>query len=112
MEIRYLTRIEFVAGSHALHLDVRTSDWVARLVAALGAIVPRRWRGSPQQRARREAVRSIVQRSTTEASEGHDHWLAVLEQLRGQFESGRLGAMSPDEIRLLPDSVSAPAAPF
>jgi hypothetical protein len=105
MEIRYLTRLECTAGSRLVRLDVRTSDWIAGLVAALGGIIPVGWRGSPQQRARRSVVRSLVQRATAEAETEYDLWKGVLESLRESFEARTLHHRSAQDIANLPKQV-------
>ena len=110
MEIRYLTRLEFAAGSRLLRFDLRTSDWIAGLVASLGSLIPTRWRGSPQQRARRAAVRSIVQRATADVAQEYDLWRRVLTALRAQFEARTLHAMSADVIADLPNQLKATPA--
>jgi len=107
MEIRYLTRLEFAAGSRMVRFDLRTSDWIASLVSAVGSVIPARWRGSPQQRARRSAVCSIVQRATANAQDGYDLWRLVLSTLRDLYEARTLEHMSADTIGALPAQLTS-----
>jgi Pyruvate/2-oxoacid:ferredoxin oxidoreductase gamma subunit len=106
MEIRYLTRIEAIFGTRRLRIQVRTSDWVARLVATLGTLVPLGWRGSRRQRSRRNSVRSLVHLATQQAQQGDEAWnaaRAMLEALRRALDDGTLESMSSDDIMALTD---------
>ena len=104
MEIRYLTRIEAIFGTRRLRIQVRTSDWVARLVATLGGLVPMPWRGSPRQRGRRNSVRSLVHQATQQAQDSYEASRRMLEALRSAVQDGTLEAMSLEEIKALAEN--------
>jgi hypothetical protein len=62
LERRFLFRLDAIALDRRLRLDLRTSDWLPIVVSRLGRFWPWRWRGTPSERALRDAVFAEVEK--------------------------------------------------
>ncbi|MDP6987342.1 MAG: hypothetical protein QGG74_04785 [Phycisphaerales bacterium] len=99
ISVRYLTRIECTFVRWRLRLDLRTSDWMAHLLAALRFVLPHRFRGRRGQRHVRELVAEVVMQATNAPPEEYERWRAVLEHLHRYALDGRLRRISPAALR-------------
>ncbi len=100
IESRYVTRIELVLIRWRFRVDLRTSDWLTKLLAWMRRVIPRGWRGTRRDREVRTLVRGIVHRATRE-SDRHDHWFDVLSTLHSMAGQGELRSASPDDVKAL-----------
>jgi hypothetical protein len=101
MERRYMTRFELVALRRRVRLQVRTSDWPLRLVAALRHVVPARWRGTRNERAVRRLVESAVEQAGSAPSAEYERWSEVMAALHDLAETGRLRGAAPSTLEEL-----------
>lgn len=100
---RYLTRVELIIARHRIRLDVRASDWPARIVASFVRLVPRSWRGVASERELSRSVVSFVEQATREAHLNREGWERAMLRLNIQAEMGRMRTMAPSELRALLD---------
>lgn len=88
LERRFLFRLDGIALGRRFRLDLRTSDWLPILVARGGRLVPWRWRGTPTERAIRDAVLEAVERvvvelgGTAATSDVHRAWVERFRAMR------------------------------
>ena len=106
LERRYLTCLDVTAFGRRMRLDIRTSDWPARLVAAGRRIIPRRWRGTSRQREMRSFIIDLVRRATRGSTHDYRRWSEALQRLHGQACNGRLETMALSELRMLVESAA------
>ncbi|NNM26057.1 MAG: hypothetical protein HKO59_08745, partial [Phycisphaerales bacterium] len=104
MERRYLTRFELRTGMRRYQLDLRTSDWPARLLSSLRRIVPESWRGSRRERELRSSMIGLVQRVTANASADYERFQRTLLHLHERAANDHLQDMSPSELRVMVDA--------
>lgn len=107
IERRFLIRFELVALGQRVRGDVRTSDWMARLGAVLGRIVPWRWRGSQRQRDLRNYIIGCVKRALDSDGSEFDLWRTIFERLYSQAADDRLRDMAISEVKMLVESGAA-----
>jgi Pyruvate/2-oxoacid:ferredoxin oxidoreductase gamma subunit len=81
MERRYLNRIEVTAFGRRYRLDVRTSDWPARILTVVAPLVPERLRGSRGEQETREYVAGLIERAVRGASDNPRIWLSTVRRL-------------------------------
>ena len=106
IERRYVTRFELVLIRWRFRVDLRTSDWITRLLAMSRHLIPRNWRGTVRDRDVRTAVRDIVQNATLYTDQ-YDDWASVLETLHGMALDGRLRRAGASDINELKNSVTS-----
>jgi Pyruvate/2-oxoacid:ferredoxin oxidoreductase gamma subunit len=99
ISVRYLTRIEFTCIRWRLRVDLRSSDWVAHVLAAMRFVLPYRIRGRRGQRGVRELVSEVIMQATSAPPEEYSQWRAVLEHLHVYALDGRLRRISPAGLR-------------
>jgi hypothetical protein len=87
MERRYLNRIEGTAFGKRFRLDVRTSDWPARILAVVAPWIPERVRGSKDEQEMRDYVVHLVERAIRGATDNPRQWSAVLKRLHETCEA-------------------------
>lgn len=87
MERRYLNRVEGVAFGKRFRLDVRTSDWPARILAVVAPWVPERVRGSKDEQEMRDYVVLLVERAIRGATDNPRQWATVLRRLHDACEA-------------------------
>jgi len=101
MERRYLNRIEVTALGKRYRLDVRTSDWPARILAIIAPLVPERFRGTAAEKELRDYVVGLVERAIRSASDNPKQWTATLGRLADVCEStSGFRDLSVSELRL------------
>lgn len=81
LERRYLNRIEAIAFGRRYRLDVRTSDWPARLLALVAPFVPERFRGGKEEQEIRAYVTGLAERAIRGASDHPQVWLETFRRL-------------------------------
>ena len=99
LERRYMNRFEIVALGRRLRLEIRTSDWPARLIARAGSLIPRRIRGTRAERRVRAVIEDFVDRAATEAPRDYRRWHAALRLLHDHARETRLQGVSARELR-------------
>ena len=88
LERRFLIRLDGIAFERRFRVDLRTSDWLPILLARLGRLWSWRWRGTPRERALREAVLAAVERVVVElgadevAPESYGRWVERFRAMR------------------------------
>ncbi|MBL9121934.1 MAG: hypothetical protein JNL80_18655 [Phycisphaerae bacterium] len=87
MERRYLNRIEGTAFGKRFRLDVRTSDWPARILAVVAPWIPERVRGSKAEQEMRDYIVHLVERAIRGASDNPRQWSLVLRRLHESCEA-------------------------
>lgn len=105
IERRYLTRMELIAFNRRYRLDLRTSDWLARVAKASRLILPHSWRGSGRDRELRRFMIDFVQRATHGCNVNYDAWAEAMHRLHHHAVEQRLRSMAISEIRMLTDAV-------
>lgn len=105
IERRYLTRIELIAFKRRFRLDLRTSDWLARVAKASRAALPHAWRGSRRDRELRNFMINFVQRATHECDQNYEAWAEAMHRLHHHAAEQRLRHMAISEVRMLTDGV-------
>jgi Pyruvate/2-oxoacid:ferredoxin oxidoreductase gamma subunit len=100
IERRYVTRFELVFVRWRFRVDLRTSDWVTRMLAVARHVLPRNWRGTARERDVRTAVRDIVQNATLNPDQ-YDEWVPVLETMHAMALDGRLRRSTASQIKAL-----------
>lgn len=98
---RYLTRFELIISRRRLRMDIRASDWPARIAASFARFVPESWRGTAGERALSREVVSFVERAQREAHLDREGWERAMLRINIQAEMGRLRTMAPSEFRML-----------
>ncbi|MCZ6836796.1 MAG: hypothetical protein O7G85_13555, partial [Planctomycetota bacterium] len=99
VELRYLTRFEATLNERRLRMDLRSSDWSVKLLAASRRIMPDRWRGSRREREMREFVMEFIRRATLSNVPDYDTAsknFLILHELA--FE-GRLRQMTVEDLK-------------
>ncbi|MDY7109517.1 MAG: hypothetical protein SYC29_12855 [Planctomycetota bacterium] len=104
---RYLTRVELIAFHRRYRVDIRTSDWPARLAASLRRVVPARWRGTRRERDQREYIVDLTERAIRGARDGYDHYQTAFARLHQQALENRLRGMALSEMKMLAEPVAA-----
>ncbi len=99
ISIRYLTRIECSIVRWRFRLDLRSSDWLAHVLAALRFVVPTRLRGRKSQRQVRDLAREVIMQATSAAEDQYDGWRAAIEWMHQVSLDGRLRRISPAAFR-------------
>lgn len=99
ISVRYLTRIECTFIRWRLRIDLRTSDWMAYILAAMRFVLPHRLRGRRGQRQVRTLVEHVITQATHAAPDEYEHWRSVLEHLHAYALDGRLRRISPAALR-------------
>ncbi len=87
MERRYLNRIEATAFGRRYRMEVRTSDWPARILAIVAPLVPERFRGTAAETELRDYVVGVVERAIRGASDNPKQWLTILRRLADVCET-------------------------
>ena len=98
---RYLTRFEAILGRRRARFDLRSSDWLARVVASMVRFVPKNWRGSAADRALSAGVVDLVRQATVEAHEDRERWERILLRLNIRAEMGHLRSMTVMDLEQL-----------
>ena len=98
---RFLTRFELVAFGRRYRADIRTSDWPARLVSFISGLVPRRWRGTPRERALREDLIALVRQSAAASPVEYERYQRIFSRLHQQALDDRLRGMALAELRMM-----------
>jgi len=105
IERRYLTRIDLLAFSRRVRMDLRTSDWPARLASLAWRITPSRLRGGRRERELREYIVAFVRRAIVESPQQggieYPRWADAMQRLHDQAAEDRLRGMAMSEIRML-----------
>ena len=96
-----LNRVEAVGFGRSYRLDVRTSDWPARLLAVLAPHVPERLRGAKGEQEIRAYVTGLVERAIRGATDNPKVWLATMRRLAEVCEATNgFRQMAVSELRL------------
>jgi indolepyruvate ferredoxin oxidoreductase len=101
IERRYLTRIDLLAFSRRIRIDLRTSDWPARIVSAIRRVTPGRFRGMRRERQLRDYMLEVARRAIAESPTNYDAWCAAMQRLNDQASDDRLRGMALAEVRML-----------
>jgi Pyruvate/2-oxoacid:ferredoxin oxidoreductase gamma subunit len=99
ISVRYLTRIECTFVRWRLRLDLRSSDWLAHVLAALRWVVPSKLRGRRSQRQVRDLVKEAVMQAASAPEDHYDGWHAAIEWMHEISLDGRLRRISPAAFR-------------
>lgn len=99
ISVRYLTRLECTFVRWRLRLDLRTSDWMAHMLAAMRFVLPHRLRGRRGQRHVQKLVAEVIMQATNAPPEEYQQWRSVLEHLHAYALDGRLRRISPAALR-------------
>jgi len=99
ISVRYLTRLECIFIRWRFRLDLRTSDWMAHVLAAARHLHPKALRGRRSQRQVRALVSEVVMQATSAPDDDYGSWRAVLEMLHAMALDGRLRRISPASLR-------------
>lgn len=101
LERRYLNRIEFFAFGRRYRLDVRSSDWPARVLSIVAPYVPDRFRGSKVEQEIRGYVLSLAERAIRGATDHPRIWLETFRRLAETCDATRgFRDLAPSELRL------------
>lgn len=113
IERRYLTRFDLLAFSRRVRIDLRTSDWPARLATVAYRLTPWRFRGGQRERQLRDYLMEFIRRAIVEAPGDYARWSDAMQRLHDQAVEDRLRGMALAEVRMLvglsEPSSSAPA---
>jgi hypothetical protein len=101
IETRYLTRIEFGLMRRRVRMDLRTSDWLARIVARSARFIPTSWRGSTRERGLRAHLEEFVEHATESKLADYERWFENSRRLYQYAQEGRLRGKSAVELRLV-----------
>lgn len=101
IERRYLTRIDMLAFSRRIRIDLRTSDWPARFVSAIRRITPGRFRGMRRERQLRDYMLELMRKAIVESPNDYERWSAAMQRLHDQAIEDRLRGMAMAEVRML-----------
>ena len=101
---RYLTRLELIVSRHRVRIDMRASDWPARIAASFARFVPEAIRGTAGERMQARAVIEFVRRAARECHLDRERWERAMLKLNIQAEMGRLRSMAPSELEMFLDS--------
>jgi len=110
IERRYLTRFDLLAFGRRVRLDLRTSDWPARLAAIAYRLTPRRFRGGQRERLLRDHLLELARRAIVESPADYQKWSDAMQRLHDQAVADRLRGMALAEVRML-TGVGEPTAP-
>jgi hypothetical protein len=99
LSIRYLTRLECTMVRWRVRVDLRSSDWMAHVLAAMRWVLPHRLRGKRAQRLVREQVQEVVMQAASASEDQYEQWRAILEWLHTIALDGRLRRISPAAFR-------------
>ncbi len=109
VERRFLFRIDALAFGRRMRLDLRTSDWLPIVLAKISRAWPWRWRGTPRERALREAVLSrleqaIVELGSPEADDAtYRDWVTEFRQMRSGDRRLRGPAVITPTVSAIPE---------
>ncbi len=101
IERRYLTRIDVLAFNHRARIDLRTSDWPARIVSAIRRVTPTRIRGLKRERLLRDFLLDFMRRAIVESPADYARWSDAMQRLHDQAMEDRLRGMAMAEVRML-----------
>jgi Pyruvate/2-oxoacid:ferredoxin oxidoreductase gamma subunit len=101
VERRFLTRLEAEVLSRRLRIDLRTSDWPAKLVASMRWLMPQSWRGSRRTRALRRVVVDFVEQAVEGMQRDYDRYAMTMRHLQEQASDDRLRSMAVSELQML-----------
>ncbi|MFK7961147.1 MAG: hypothetical protein AB8G96_11550 [Phycisphaerales bacterium] len=116
VERRFLTRIEFFLFTRRMRVDLRTSDWPARLTKMVRPLVNDRLRGTRRERRLRDDLLAVVDRAIEECPNHRERWENVFRRLHRMALDNRMRSMAISELSVLvtgavgPPSSSSPAA--
>ena len=99
VEVRYLTRLELTLARWRFRVDLRTSDWLARILAAARHVLPTSWRATRRDRLVRRLVQEILLRAATGAQDDYERWLKAMQELHDMALDGRLRRINPQRLR-------------
>lgn len=100
VELRYLTRLEIMFREKRFRMDLKTSDWAARLIASLRRIIPLRWRGTIRNRKLRAYVEEFVRRTTIKEMHDYEATRGTFTVLHELARENRLRGMTAGELKL------------
>ena len=101
LQRRFLTRLDIAAFGRRLRLEVRTSDWIAWLLALLRHRIPQDWRGTAREREIRALVINVVEQATGAGGDQYERWCESLQRVHDQAVDDRLRGMALSELRML-----------
>lgn len=101
IERRYLTRIDVLAFNRRVRIDLRTSDWPARIVSAIRRITPTRLRGLKRERQLRDFLLEFMRRAIVESPNDYAQWSDAMQRMHEQAIENRLRGMAMAEVRML-----------
>lgn len=93
---RYVTRIIARVFGKQFSVDVRTSDWPARLMSRLAPFVPLQMRGTSEQRAVRQALYDLIDRIIESAGKEYGRHVSALLAMH---ELAKARAMTLEAVR-------------
>ncbi len=102
LERRFLFRLDALVAGRRVRLDLRTSDWLPIAIARLRRLWPWRWRGTPRERALRDAVLAEVESAVVELGSGEPDEVAYRDWIE------RFRRLRADERRLRGPAVLTP----
>lgn len=117
VERRFLFRLDALGFGRRFRLDLRTSDWLPIVLARVARFWPWRWRGTPRERALREAVlarveQAIVELGSAEADdETYRGWVAEFRRMRAGDRRLRGPAVITPTVSASPGARREGAAP-
>jgi hypothetical protein len=100
MERRFLYRAEGTVLGRFIRLDFRSSDWPARVLRAIGQLLPHGVRGRPAARDLRDAVVELCARAASEPSCAPS-FARALRRLHDLASRGELLGLDAAEVREL-----------
>ncbi len=104
VERRYLTRVELFVLDRRIRMELRTSDWPARLTQRLRPMVEDRLRGTRRERRLRDEVQALVDRAIAESPgspERRARWEEAFGRLHPLALDNRIRSMAINELRML-----------
>ena len=82
-------------------MDIRSSDWPARLAAAARHLVPNRWRGTQGEREVRAFLIDFAARAIRGSAHDYKRFSEAMQRLHQEAVRHRLRLMALSEIRQL-----------
>ena len=110
LERRFLTRLEFVFFRKRFRLNLRTSAWLVRVVAATRHVVPHRWRGTRRKREVRAIVLRFVHDVIAQEQTAHDQNLQIMRQLNELSAADALHVISTNALKVVVNLPTPPDA--
>lgn len=98
---RYLTRLDLVVWRRRIRVDIRSSDWPARLAAAARHLVPSRWRGTRGEREVRAFLIDFAERAIRGSARDYKRFSEAMQRLHQEAVNHRLRLMALSEIKQL-----------